>query len=293
LTFAGRRTKNSESGRPMAKYRARHCPKCNYYLAFSITRPPFKTREISVTSFCLNCSYKLPINRIIRGIRRTNSPFRRGALRLASIANVEGATRLATPIQGETAEESLSPLDYPRHLRVIGQDLETLRLKTFNLECAGDSYLVWSRSSAAGEESNPLSRLGKNRLQKLWKNKSQPRSRAQEERFTLPSSVEAKRYRYCLRDIERMEYESRNRRRKSGNTDGHSLSQLLRTVGALIGQRHERLLGISWQDFSINIVVETTQGQRKIDVFRPDNLYDLWVRMYLRRDNRALSDFPR
>ena len=273
----------------MAKYRARHCPKCNYYLGFSIARAPFKTKEISVTSFCLNCSYKLPISRIIRGIRRTTSPFRRGALRLASIADIEGTT---SQVQGETTE-SFSQLDYPRHLRVIGQDLETLRLKTFNLECTGDSYLVWSRSSAAEEERNPLSRLGKNRLQKLWKNKSQPRSRAQEERFTLPSSVQAKRYKYCLRDIERMEYESRSRRRKSGITDGHSLSQLLRTIGALVGQRHERLLGISWQDFSINIVVQTTQGQRRIDVFRPDNLYDLWVRMYLRRDNRALSDFPR
>jgi hypothetical protein len=274
----------------MAKYRARHCPKCNYYLGFSIARPPFKTREISVTSFCLNCSYKLPISRIFRGIRRTTSPFRRGALRLASIANIE---RTTSRVQGETTEELFSQLDYPRHLRVIGQDLETLRLETFNLECTGDSYLVWSRSSAAEEASNPRSRLGKNRLQKLWKNKSQPRSGAQEERFTLPSSVPAKRYRYCLPDIERMEHESRSRRRKSGITDGHSLSQLLRTIGTLVGQRHERLLGISWQDFSINIVVETIQGQRKIDVFRPDNLYDLWVRMYLRRDNRALSDFPR
>ena len=277
----------------MTKYRARHCPKCNYYLGFSIARPPFKSREISVTSFCLNCSYKLPISRIIRGIRRTTSPFRRGALRLASIANIEGTTSLETKVQGEITEKSFSQLDYPRHLRVIGQDLETLQLKTFNLECTEDSYLVWSRSSAAEEETNPLSGLGKNRLQKLWKNKSQPRLRAQEERFTVPSSVKAKRYRYCLRDIERMEYESRSRRRKSGITDGHSLSQLLRTIGAMVGQRHERLLGISWQDFSINIVVETTQGQRKIDVFRPDNLYDLWVRMYLRRDNRALSDFPR
>jgi len=277
----------------MGKYSARHCSKCNYYLGFSIARPPFKSREISVTSFCLNCSYKLPISRIIRGIRRTTFPFRRGALRLASIAHIEEATRLATPIQGETAEKSFSQLDYPRHLRVIGQDLETLQLKTFNLECTGDSYLVWSRSGTAEGESKPLSRLGKNRLQKLWKDKSQPRSRAQEERFTFPSSVQGKRYRYCLRDIERMEYEGRSRRRKSGITDGHSLSQLLRTVGALVGQRHERLLGISWQDLSINIVVETTQGQRKIDVLRPDNLYDLWVRMYLRRDNRALSDFPR
>ena len=64
----------------MAKYRARHCPKCNYYLGFSITKSPAKSKEISVTSFCLNCSYKLPINRIIRGIRRTTSPFRRAAL---------------------------------------------------------------------------------------------------------------------------------------------------------------------------------------------------------------------
>jgi hypothetical protein len=30
-----------------------------------------------------------------------------------------------------------------------------------------------------------------------------------------------------------------------------------------------------------------------IDVLRPDNLYDLWVKMFLRRDNRALSDVPR
>jgi hypothetical protein len=41
------------------------------------------------------------------------------------------------------------------------------------------------------------------------------------------------------------------------------------------------------------MVVETPRGKKEIDVFRPDNLYDLWVKMYLRRDNRALSDTPR
>jgi hypothetical protein len=278
----------------MAKYRARNCPKCNYYLGFSITKSPAKGKEISVTSFCLNCSYKLPINRIIRGIRRTTSPFRRAALRLASVTNFEQTTSSDARYQIEDTEKPFSLLDYPRHLRVIGQDLENLRLKTFNLECTGDAYLIWSPSDKADTEGHPLSRLSKNRLQKLWKNKSQPRSYGHEERFTLPSSLPTKRYRYSFRDIERMEYESKSRRRrKSTITDGHSLSQLLRTVGAVVGQRRERLLGISWQDFSISVVVETTQGQRQIDVFRPDNLYDLWVRMYLRRDNRALSDFPR
>jgi hypothetical protein len=278
----------------MAKYRARHCPQCNYYLGFSVTKSPAKSKEIFITSFCLNCSYKLPMSRIIRGIRRATSPFRRAALRLASVTNLEQTTGPETQRQAEAAEGPFSPLDYPHHLRVIGQELETLRLKTFNLECTGDAYLVWSPCGTAVTEEYPHSRLSKNRLQKLWKNKSQPRSHGHEERFTLPSSLPTKRYRYSYRDIARMEYESRNhRRRKTSITDGHSLSQLLRTVGAVVGQRRERLLGISWQDFSISVVVETTQGQRQIDVFRPDNVYDLWVRMYLRRDNRALSDFPR
>jgi hypothetical protein len=277
----------------MAKYRARHCPKCNYYLGFSITKLPAGSKEISVTSFCLNCSYKLPVNRIIRGIRRT-SPFRRAALRLASVTKLKPTPSSKTQLQLDDADKQFSLLDYPRHLRVIGQDLESLRLKTFNLECTGDAYFVWSSSGGADTEEDPLSRLSKNRLQKLWKNKSQSRAHGHEEHFTLPSSLPTKRYRYSFRDIERMEYENRSRRhRKNSITDGHSLSQLLRTVGAIVGQRRERLLGISWQDFSVSVVVETTQGQRQIDVFRPDNLYDLWVRMYLRRDHRALSDFPR
>ena len=61
----------------------------------------------------------------------------------------------------------------------------------------------------------------------------------------------------------------------------------------MIGQKGERLLGISWQELSVSTVVETTEGRKEIDVFRPDNLYDLWVRMFLRRDNRAFSDVPR
>jgi hypothetical protein len=278
----------------MAKYRARHCPECNYYLGFAVAKSPARSKETFITSFCLNCSYKLPMSRIIRGLRRTASPLRRAALRLASVTNLEQTTSYEPQRQAEDAEKPFSPLDYPRHLRVIGQELETLRLKTFNLECTGDAYLVWSSSGTADTEDHPLSRLGRNRLQKLWKKKSQPRSHGHEERFTLPCSLPTKRYRYFLRDIERMEYEGRShRRRKTTIADGHSLSQLLRTVGAVVGQRRERLLGISWQDFSICVVVETTQGQRQIDVFRPDNVYDLWVRMYLRRDNRALSDFPR
>ena len=58
----------------------------------------------------------------------------------------------------------------------------------------------------------------------------------------------------------------------------------------MVSQRGERLLGIAWQELSISVVIETPYGRKEIDVFRPDNLYDLWVRMYLKRDNRAFPD---
>jgi hypothetical protein len=276
----------------MAKYRARPCPNCNYYLGFSIVKPPLNNTEASVASFCLNCSYKLPMRAIVRGIHRTASPLRRGALRLANPGKRRGAKNAFQPrVRAEPTETFINPNEYPRHLRAVGQDLENLRLRTFNLECMENSYVVWAPSKAANHEANPLSRLSKNRLQKLWKNKTEPRPQGQEEYLSVSSSFPTKRYRYSLREIDRIELEGQSRRcQKSPITDGHSLSQLLRTVGGLVAQRGQRLLGISWQELSVSVVVQTVQGRREMDVFRPDNLYDLWVRMYLRRGNRALSD---
>jgi hypothetical protein len=188
----------------------------------------------------------------------------------------------------------ISPTDYSRHLRAIGQDLEHIHLNTFNLECTGDAYVVWVRSDTVSDGGHLFSRLGGNRLQKILRNKLPTRIIGREESFTDSSAQLSKRLRYAPRDLERMEREQQSRRRhQSGSTDGHSLSQLLRTVGDLISRRGERLLGISWQEFSISMVVETPHGRKEIDVFRPDNLYDLWVRMYLRRENRAFSDTPR
>jgi len=190
-------------------------------------------------------------------------------------------------------DSRISPADYARHLRAIGQDLEHLHLSAFNLEYTGDSYLVWLRPDEQGEISNPLLRISKNRLQKLWRNKTPPRTLGHEEIYTLATSQIGKRLRYSVQDLDRIEREQRARRRKqSGNADGHCLSQLMRTIGDLVGSKGDRLLGIAWQELSVGVVVETPHGRKEIDVFRPDNLYDLWVKMYLKRDSRALSDTP-
>ena len=279
----------------MPKYRARLCPNCNYYAGFSVVKPLFKAAELSVTSFCLNCSYKLPVYSIVRGIRRTALPLRRATLRLAKIAR-HGQTRtsLKPHLPENNVGKSIKPIRYARDLRAIGQDLENVGLRAFNLECTEDSYLVWTRSGTTDVEASPLLRLSRSRLQKLWKNKPRARTQAQEEYVSQPSLPPSKRFRYSLREIDAIEREGESQRQQGNRvTDGHSLSQLLRTAGALVEQRGERLLGISWQELSVSIVVQTTQGRREIDVFRPDNLYDLWVRMYLKREPRALSDSPR
>jgi hypothetical protein len=280
----------------MPKYRARLCPNCNYYAGFSVVKPVFKAAEIPVTSFCLNCSHRLPVYGIIRGIRRTALPLRRGTLKVAKITrHAQTAPSLESHLQEKNnVDKSIKPIRYARDLRAIGQDLENVGLRAFNLECTEASYLVWTRSGRTDVEASPLLRLSRSRLQKLWKNKPQARTQAQEEYVTQPSLPPSKRFRYSLREIDAIEREGKSQRRQGSRiTDGHSLSQLLRTAGALVEQRGERLLGISWQELSVSIVVQTTQARREIDVFRPDNLYDLWVKMYLKRETRALSDSPR
>jgi hypothetical protein len=276
----------------MANFRARSCPNCNYYLAFSVSNPAAKPKETTVTSFCLNCGYKIPIQSVIRGIRRATSPVRRGLLRLAKTNPSERAGANGEPPQTGTRETPIDPAEYARHLRAIGQDLENLRLTRFNLECTGSVYLIWPRSDTIDSQPRP-SLLANRRLRRLWHNRIEPRPQGREEYVTVNPLRHIKRYRYTTYEIDKIDKAGQSRRCLNGTSDGHSLSQLLRTIGGLIRQRNQKLLAIAWQELSVSVVFESDRGRREIDVFRLDHLYDLWVRMYLRRNNRVLSDLPR
>jgi hypothetical protein len=278
----------------MSKYRARSCPNCHYFVGFAVAKQVVRGGVVSLTNFCLNCNYKLPVHSIVRGVGKPTRLMRRTTLRLVRHAQEAGLPTAVAPNHDRLMDTRISPADYSRHLRAIGQDLEKLHLSNFNLEYVGNAYLVWLRSDDQGENSNPLSRISKNRLQKLWRNKRPARPLGHEEWYSRSSSQTGRRLRYSVPELDRIEREQRaGRHQPSGTADGHSLSQLMRTVGDLVSQNGNRLLGIAWQELSVCVVVETPKGRKEIDVFRPDNLYDLWVRMYLRRDNRAFFDTPR
>lgn len=278
----------------MPKYRARSCPRCHYFVGYSISQPLFKRTESHVTSFCLNCNYRFPIHRLIRGTRRASAQFRRRHLRLINNSLPPSDTaELETRRERFAKENFLRPLEYARHLRVLGQELENRRLTAFNLECTGQEYWIWARPGTVSLRSSPLSGLGNSRFQKLWSNNIGFKTRAQGVFGASRACPPVRRFRYSLQDIDRIERnENRRRRGKKDPPPRHSLSQLLRAVGALVTQRGERLLGICWQELSIGLVVESAQGQREIEIFCPDDLYDLNTSMHLRRNSRVLSERP-
>ena len=278
----------------MSKFRARQCPKCKYFIGFAVATPAVKnTNPLPVISFCLNCNYKLPVYGIIAGNRKNARSLRRPGLRLVFDTPRTPSLGAEGESRNKDMGTKITPADYARHLRAIGQDLEARHLNHFNLEFCGDAYLVWVQPGYEAENSKPSLRISKRRLEKLWRNRTVFREIGHEESYPISPSEVGKRLRYTVQELDRIEREQRARRRpESGNADGHCLSQLLRTLGDLVGRRSERLLGIAWHELSIGVVFETLQGRKEMEIFRPDNLYDLWVKMYLKRHNRAIFDTP-
>lgn len=238
----------------MQTLNARGCPRCDFFLGYSTTRPSFDRRRTALIGACLNCGYRLPIHAILRSQRPPVALSQRAAPILTVIEGpVPRSKRLRQAPAGS----------FPRHcareLRAVGQALEQLQLKNFNLKRDGRSYLIWHQ--------NPAGSPGRSRRpRKTWHDSTAPD------------------YRFRAEDVERIERDGISRRSKHFQpVDGHKLSHLLRTLGTQIDRRGQRLLGITWRAEAVSVIVEGARGRRRIEPIPTDLLYDLWVRMYLRR----------
>lgn len=265
----------------MATYRARACPKCQYYVGYCLTKPVHARHEVSVKSFCLNCNYQFPVRAVICG-RRNFPPRRRKPAPAGPAENSNDLhdsarwTTLSPPASNEALAQRAY---YPRALRAIGQELEKRRFTTFNLKCSDDSYFVWSTEIIAPAlVGDALTTQGRGGLQS-----GQDDPDDAETKMLLDRIVG---FLFNAGDVKRLEHEGvENRRQKSAVSNGRRLSHLLRTVGEQVYRRNQRLLGIAWQDRQVSVVAESVRGRREITVLRTDNLYDLWVRMYLQRSH--------
>jgi hypothetical protein len=264
----------------MPTYRARSCPNCNYYIGVTVTHAPRTGTEAPVNGLCLNCGYEVPVRAIVIGKK---APLLSKAHRSRSPLAPSVSQKARAPRESQEKPALGAGASRFRHyasdLRAIGQKLETLQHKHFNIECRGASYLVWPRNSSL--DSPEII--------------SSPQKEGRLENFLKPARLSSHTppYRYDPADIDRIDRAGKAKRQPGvGITDGHSLSQLLRTLGTLLSRRGQKLLAISWQDASISVVVESPRGERQLDVYRRDHLYDGWVKGYLQRAGRAYSDVP-
>jgi len=92
---------------------------------------------------------------------------------------------------------------------------------------------------------------------------------------------------YTREDIARMDTEAQARRTGAGGSpEAHTLSQILRAVGAFVDQKQGRLLGVTIEGQDIAIEYESALKKTLVEKFTVPSLYDYWVKMYLRRRSR-------
>ncbi|MGH7848371.1 MAG: hypothetical protein ACREQW_24795 [Candidatus Binatia bacterium] len=147
---------------------------------------------------------------------------------------------------------------YDQTLRVIGQALEAQRVIAFNLKTEGASFIV------QGEAAKNRTVLALLRREKPFGQKS-----------------------FSAQDINRLEHEGRARRKEPHRLpDFHSLSNILRAVGAYIDMNRGRLLEVCKRDQNVMILFQNQQGHPQLEERTTRFLSDLGVRLYQQRQRR-------
>jgi hypothetical protein len=85
-----------------------------------------------------------------------------------------------------------------------------------------------------------------------------------------------------------LEEEGRSRRGRSEvMADAASVSQVLRCIGAYLNQKRARLYKVTRDIDHVMVEYQSSIGSRRKEAFAPNDLYDLWVRMYMQRSTRT------
>lgn len=131
---------------------------------------------------------------------------------------------------------------YDVELRAVGQALEASCISVFELKRLGDSYIVRGEPDQTG---TLRSRLGR------WLRRL--RSGSAIESMTLG-----------LADVERLTAIGRAKRSEGGRLPNfHSVSSLLRTLGAYLDAQEAELLGIEKRRISITLWYQDRTGQKQ------------------------------
>ncbi len=156
--------------------------------------------------------------------------------------------------------------------------LEPLQIDSFSLKVEEEGVAVYA---AKHETPQPAPNVS---LKVSWqifrRKKAEPAQDPQPSSGTLEIH-------YTHEDITRMNEEGQSKRTgAAGSPEAHTLSQILRAVGAFVDQKQGRLLAVSKDGSDITIEYESALKRALTEKFTVASLYDYWVKMYLRRRER-------
>ena len=175
--------------------------------------------------------------------------------------------------------------NYSQPLRAVGQALELLNIESFEIEPDGEDFLVRGKAKVDAGIEQPIEQ---SKVRHIWGFlPGEEDSQLGTSLPPRPATVTRIELRYTPRDIERLEAEGQARRIDSQRTaDAASLSQFLRTIGAYVYQKYARLLKIARNGDTAIVKYELSSGREGEEVLSVSDLYDFWVRMYMKRADR-------
>jgi hypothetical protein len=176
----------------------------------------------------------------------------------------------------------MSPhVNFSQLLRPVGQMLEPLGVESFSLSVADSGVSVHAQKREhAPEEAGGVS------LRVTWQ--MFRRKKASSDPVPQPTSGLVEIH-YSYDEIARMDQEAQRRRQGAGaaaDSGAHTLSQVLRAVGAFVDQKQGRLLAVTKEGQEISVEYESALKRQLTEKFTVASLYDFWVKMYLRRSGR-------
>ena len=170
---------------------------------------------------------------------------------------------------------------YAQTLRALGQALEAARCETFNLRPVGETYHI--RGERLVEVLPTPHTQHPSFWQKLKGNGVPEAAKVQ----ILRKEMEVA---YTAADIDQIEHEGQAQRRDPhGMPDAYSPSQVLRAAGAYLDRKRAKLQELSKKNGRIKLRYETSFGATTEEL-TVSYLYDLAVRMYLRRRDRGATE---
>lgn len=175
----------------------------------------------------------------------------------------------------------MSPnVNFSQLLRPVGQMLEPLGVESFSLSVADSGVSIHAQKREhAPEETGGVS------LRVTWQ--MFRRKKASSDPVPQPTSGLVEIH-YSYDEIARLDQEAQRRRQGAAAGSGaHTLSQVLRAVGAFVDQKQGRLLAVTKEGQEISVEYESALKRQLTEKFTVASLYDFWVKMYLRRQDRS------